>query len=114
MLRILYPQSGGIPPSPAPPSASASSIECPPSPSKSHPAPLAEKLQGPPPSPSPPYPFTLEVHVTEGVKPTKKIKGLADQPKGAKHGVLNYRPTQRATGGPDWGPTAFLLLNIIM
>ncbi|GFO12517.1 hypothetical protein PoB_003902200 [Plakobranchus ocellatus] len=73
---------------PSSPRASASPMECPPSPSKSQspsksrpPAP-AEKPQGPPPSPSPPYPFTPEVHVTEGVKPTKKIKGLAGQPKG--------------------------------
>ncbi|GFO06052.1 hypothetical protein PoB_003255700 [Plakobranchus ocellatus] len=62
--------------------ASASPMECPPSPSKSRPPPPAEKPQGPLPSPSPPYPFTPEVHVTEGVKPTKKIKGLAGQPKG--------------------------------
>ncbi|GFO05142.1 Gag-like protein [Plakobranchus ocellatus] len=48
------------------------------SPSKSHPSPPAEKPQGP----SPPYPFTPKVHVTEGIKPTKKIKGLAGQPKG--------------------------------
>ncbi|GFO08400.1 RNA-directed DNA polymerase from mobile element jockey [Plakobranchus ocellatus] len=66
----------------------ASPMECPPSPSKpqspskSYTPPPAEKPQGPPPSPSPPYPFTPEVHVTEGVKPTKKIKGLAGQPKG--------------------------------
>ncbi|GFO03549.1 RNA-directed DNA polymerase from mobile element jockey [Plakobranchus ocellatus] len=52
------------------------------SPSKSRPPPPAEKPQGPPPSPSPPYPFTPEVHVTEGVKQPKKIKGLADQSKG--------------------------------
>ncbi|GFO31350.1 hypothetical protein PoB_005785500 [Plakobranchus ocellatus] len=51
-------------------------------PSKSCPTLPAEKPQGPPPSPSPPYPFTREIHVTEGVKATKKIKGLADQPKG--------------------------------
>ncbi|GFO32878.1 RNA-directed DNA polymerase from mobile element jockey [Plakobranchus ocellatus] len=51
-------------------------MECPPSPSKSRPLPPAEKAEGPPPSPSPPYPFTPEVQVTEGVKATKKIKGL--------------------------------------
>ncbi|GFN87513.1 RNA-directed DNA polymerase from mobile element jockey [Plakobranchus ocellatus] len=67
---------------PSSPRASASPMECPPSPSKSRPPPPAEKPQGPPPSPSPPYPFTPEVHVTEGVKPTKKIIGLAGQPKG--------------------------------
>ncbi|GFO15000.1 hypothetical protein PoB_004150500 [Plakobranchus ocellatus] len=67
---------------PSSPRASASPMECPPSPSKSRPPPPAEKPQGPPPSPSPPYLFTPEVHVTEGVKPTKKIKGLAGQPKG--------------------------------
>ncbi|GFO47975.1 nucleic-acid-binding protein from mobile element jockey [Plakobranchus ocellatus] len=73
---------------PSSPRASASPMECPPSPSKpqspskSRPPPPAEKPQGPPPSPSPPYPFTPEVHVTEGVKPTKRIKGLAGQPKG--------------------------------
>ncbi|GFN88505.1 hypothetical protein PoB_001501100 [Plakobranchus ocellatus] len=72
---------------PSSPRASASPMECPPSPSKSqspsksrHPRP-AEKPQGPPPSPSPPYPFTPEVHVTEWVKPTKNIKGVAGQPK---------------------------------
>ncbi|GFO27417.1 hypothetical protein PoB_005392200 [Plakobranchus ocellatus] len=70
------------------PRASASPMECPPSHSKpqylskSRPPPPAEKRQGPPPSPSPPYPFTPEVHVTEGVKQPKKIKGLAGQPKG--------------------------------
>ncbi|GFO04556.1 RNA-directed DNA polymerase from mobile element jockey [Plakobranchus ocellatus] len=68
---------------PSSPRASASPMEFPPSPSKSHPPPPAEKPQGPPPSPSPPYPFTPAVHVTEGVKPTKKIKGLAGQPKGS-------------------------------
>ncbi|GFO13706.1 ubiquitin-protein ligase e3b-like [Plakobranchus ocellatus] len=58
-------------------------MECPPfpskpqSPSKSRLPPPAEKPQGQPPSPSPPYPFTPEVHVTEGVKPTEKIKGQA-------------------------------------
>ncbi|GFN80771.1 hypothetical protein PoB_000727700 [Plakobranchus ocellatus] len=67
---------------PISPRASASPMECPPSPSKSRPPPLAVKPQGPPPSPSPPYPFTPEVQVTEGVKATKKIKGLAGQPKG--------------------------------
>ncbi|GFO43290.1 hypothetical protein PoB_006979500 [Plakobranchus ocellatus] len=67
---------------PSSPRVSASPMECPPSPSKSRPLPPAEKPQAPPPSPSPPYPFTPEVHVTEGVKPTKKIKGLAGQPKG--------------------------------
>ncbi|GFO31830.1 nucleic-acid-binding protein from mobile element jockey [Plakobranchus ocellatus] len=53
-----------------------------PSPSKSRPPPPAEKPQGPPPSPSPPYPFTPVVQVTEGVKATKKLKGLEGQPKG--------------------------------
>ncbi|GFN83075.1 hypothetical protein PoB_000958100 [Plakobranchus ocellatus] len=73
---------------PSSPRASASPVECPPSPSKpqspskSRPPPPAVKPQGPPPSPSPPYPFTPEVEVTEGVKATKKIKGLAGQPKG--------------------------------
>ncbi|GFN82015.1 hypothetical protein PoB_000852100 [Plakobranchus ocellatus] len=73
---------------PSSPRASASPMECSPfpskpqSPSKSRPPPPAEKPQGPSPSPSPPYPCTPEVHVTEGVKPTKKIKGLAVQPKG--------------------------------
>ncbi|GFO07075.1 hypothetical protein PoB_003358000 [Plakobranchus ocellatus] len=67
---------------PSSPRAFASPMECPPSPSKSCPLPLAEKSQGPPPSPSPPYPFTPEVHVTEGMKATKKIKGLEGQPKG--------------------------------
>ncbi|GFO46829.1 RNA-directed DNA polymerase from mobile element jockey [Plakobranchus ocellatus] len=66
---------------PSSPRASASPMECPPSPSKFRLPPSAEKSQGPPPSPSPPYPFTPEVHVTEGVKPTKKTKGLAGQPK---------------------------------
>ncbi|GFN96532.1 hypothetical protein PoB_002303800 [Plakobranchus ocellatus] len=82
-LWILYTLDSSTPSSPR---ASASPMECPPSlsqfqsPSKSHPSPPAEKPQGPPPSPSPPYPFTPEVHVTEGVKPTKKIKGLAGPP----------------------------------
>ncbi|GFO23038.1 hypothetical protein PoB_004954300 [Plakobranchus ocellatus] len=73
---------------PSSPRAFASPMECPPSPSKpqspskSRLPPPAEKPQGPPPSPSPLYPFTAEVHVTEGVKSTKKIKGLAGQPKG--------------------------------
>ncbi|GFO44197.1 hypothetical protein PoB_007070200 [Plakobranchus ocellatus] len=58
---------------PSSPRVSASPKECPPSPSKP---------QGPPPSSSPPYPFTAEVHMTEGVKPITKIKGLAGQPKG--------------------------------
>ncbi|GFN81301.1 RNA-directed DNA polymerase from mobile element jockey [Plakobranchus ocellatus] len=73
---------------PSSPRASASPMECPPSPSKpqspskSRLPPPAEKPQGPPPSPSPPYPFTPKVQVMEGVKATKKIKGLAGQPKG--------------------------------
>ncbi|GFO19416.1 RNA-directed DNA polymerase from mobile element jockey [Plakobranchus ocellatus] len=46
------------------------------------PPPLAEKPQGPLPSPSLPYPLTPEVHVMEGVKQPKKIKGLVGQPKG--------------------------------
>ncbi|GFO10086.1 hypothetical protein PoB_003659100 [Plakobranchus ocellatus] len=72
---------------PSSPRASASPMECslspskPQSPSKSRLPPPAEKPQGPPPSPSPPYPFTPEVHVTVGVKPTKKVRGLAGQPK---------------------------------
>ncbi|GFN80993.1 nuclease harbi1-like protein [Plakobranchus ocellatus] len=70
---------------PSSPRASASPMECLPSPSKSRLLPPAEKPQGPPPSPLPPYPFTPEVHVTEGVKPTKKIKGLAGQLKGGLH-----------------------------
>ncbi|GFO13711.1 RNA-directed DNA polymerase from mobile element jockey [Plakobranchus ocellatus] len=76
------------------PRASASPMECPPSPSKSQspsksrPPPPAEKPQGPPPSPSPPYPFTIEVHVTEGVKPTKKIKG----PDGVCYQFLRHLP----------------------
>ncbi|GFO46797.1 hypothetical protein PoB_007330200 [Plakobranchus ocellatus] len=71
---------------PSSPRASASPMECPPSPSKpqspSKSRPPAVKPQSAPPSPSPPYPFTPEVQVTEGVKPTKKIKGLVGQPKG--------------------------------
>ncbi|GFN81043.1 hypothetical protein PoB_000754900 [Plakobranchus ocellatus] len=67
---------------PSSPRASASPMVCPPSPSKSRLPPPAEKLQGPPPSPLLPYPFTPEVQVTVGMKPTKKIKGLAGQPKG--------------------------------
>ncbi|GFO15217.1 nucleic-acid-binding protein from mobile element jockey [Plakobranchus ocellatus] len=73
---------------PSSPRASASPMKCPPSPSKPqppskyHPPPPAVKPQGPPPSPSPSYPFTPKVQVTEGVKATKKIKGLAGQSKG--------------------------------
>ncbi|GFO18786.1 hypothetical protein PoB_004529100 [Plakobranchus ocellatus] len=63
--------------SPSSPRVSASPMECPLSPSKSHLPPPMEKPQGPPPSSSPPYPFTPEVHVTEGAKQPKKIKGLA-------------------------------------
>ncbi|GFN87440.1 hypothetical protein PoB_001394600 [Plakobranchus ocellatus] len=68
---------------PSSPRASASPMECPPSsskpqsPSKFRPTPLAEKPQGSPPSPSPSCPFTPEVQVMEGMKATKKIKGLA-------------------------------------
>ncbi|GFO25209.1 hypothetical protein PoB_005171400 [Plakobranchus ocellatus] len=79
MLRIRYFQSGGGGGSftPSSPRASVSPIECSPSTSKSRLPSPAEKAQGPPPSPSPPNPFTPEVHETEGVKPTQKIKDLA-------------------------------------
>ena len=35
----------------------------------------------------------------------------AVQKMGYGHGDLNYRPTQRAAGGWDWGPTVSVLLN---
>ncbi|GFO32996.1 hypothetical protein PoB_005950100 [Plakobranchus ocellatus] len=74
MLRIRYPQSGGIPQPPAPqgpPPPLWSALPPPPNP---NPPPPAEKPQGPSPFPSPPYPFTPKVHVQEGVKQPKKIK----------------------------------------
>ncbi|GFO31441.1 LOW QUALITY PROTEIN: hypothetical protein PoB_005794600 [Plakobranchus ocellatus] len=62
---------------PSSPRASASAMECPPSSSKAQ-SPSAPGGETPRSSafPSSPYPFTPEVHVTEGVKATKKIKRI--------------------------------------
>ncbi|GFO14912.1 hypothetical protein PoB_004141700 [Plakobranchus ocellatus] len=56
--------------------------ECPLFSSKSYPLPLAEKSQGPPPSSPPSYPFSPEVHMTEAMETSEKIKGSAGQLKG--------------------------------
>ncbi|GFO15147.1 hypothetical protein PoB_004165200 [Plakobranchus ocellatus] len=77
-LRRLYPESGGIPPPPA----------------SRGPLPPLWSTLSPPPNPNPPPHPTprprrrnrKDLHLppvlTKGVKPTKKIEGLAGQPKG--------------------------------